>query len=183
MARGPDDFQLQAEDGRRGVVSKTALAELFAVSTTTVDNWVRRGCPVERRGSQRREAAFVVAAVLAWREARVAEQADREHRDRAAVIDLERERALKTRAERRMAEWQLAQREGELVHVDDLATAVGQEYARVRARLEKIAAAGAKRLRSCRTPTEARKVLHEEVRQALRELSGDGAQGSNSRGR
>lgn len=48
-------------------VTKAGLARLYGVSVNSVDAWVRRGCPHERR---KRAYAFDTAKVAAWRERR-----------------------------------------------------------------------------------------------------------------
>lgn len=48
-------------------VNKAELAEAFEVSLPTVDNWVRRKCPILQKGSRGTPWAFDLFAVYAWR--------------------------------------------------------------------------------------------------------------------
>ena len=49
------------------IVSRVDLASLCGVSLTTVDTWLRKGCPIVERGSKGREARIDLAAVVDWR--------------------------------------------------------------------------------------------------------------------
>ena len=49
------------------VVNKADLANIFGVSLPTVDQWVRAGCPVEKRGGLGKEWQFACGDVLRWR--------------------------------------------------------------------------------------------------------------------
>lgn len=150
-------------------VTKAELSEILGLSLPTIESMVRRGCPWKRKGSKGRAYQFDTADVIAWRETRIRE--DRAAEREAQVINLERERALKTAAERRLAELELAQRSGELVHVDDVAARIESEYANVRARLLLIPTKLAPRIARMRKAAEARAAIHAEVREALHELS------------
>ena len=48
------------------IVSKNALAERLGVSLPAVDGWVRRGCPIEKRGGRGRAAEFDLSKVTSW---------------------------------------------------------------------------------------------------------------------
>lgn len=47
--------------------NKAGLAEFFAVSLTTVDSWIRKGCPAIQRGSLSTPWVFDLLAVAEWR--------------------------------------------------------------------------------------------------------------------
>ena len=49
------------------LLNRAELAKAFGVSLTTVDAWVRRGCPYVSRGSNGREWQFDPLAVAHWR--------------------------------------------------------------------------------------------------------------------
>ena len=50
-------------------LNKSELAAAFDVSMTTIANWVRRGCPVEERGSNGKSYEFILSEVIKWRQA------------------------------------------------------------------------------------------------------------------
>jgi phage terminase Nu1 subunit (DNA packaging protein) len=65
-------------------VNKGDLASAFGVSETTVDRWIRDGCPSEEKGTNGRAYAFRLSAVWAWREgSRAAEDAEKARRENA----------------------------------------------------------------------------------------------------
>jgi phage terminase Nu1 subunit (DNA packaging protein) len=67
--------------------NRAQLAEFWGVALTTIDIWIRRGCPVIRRGSRGVPAVFDILAVAEWRYAAktaavVSNPEDLEPRDR-----------------------------------------------------------------------------------------------------
>lgn len=48
-------------------MTKVELARCFKVSTNAVSEWVRRGCPCQRRGTNGKQYAFDLPAVMEWR--------------------------------------------------------------------------------------------------------------------
>ena len=60
-------FASTTMSGLRGVeLSRAQLAQVFGVALTTVDAWVRRGCPVIERGRRGVAYRFDSAAVFEW---------------------------------------------------------------------------------------------------------------------
>ncbi len=53
---------------RGRVVNRAELAEINGVSMPTIDDWVKRGCPVVQRGGRGRAWQFNTAEVRNWRE-------------------------------------------------------------------------------------------------------------------
>lgn len=56
--------------------NKAQLAEFFDVSVKAVDGWVRRGCPVVRRGGKSEPWVFDALAVAEWRYTREGKDSD-----------------------------------------------------------------------------------------------------------
>jgi hypothetical protein len=48
------------------ITSRNGLAKALGVSLPTIDAWVRRGCPVRKRGGPGKPAEFDVEAVTGW---------------------------------------------------------------------------------------------------------------------
>jgi hypothetical protein len=48
------------------VVSRNGIAHTLGVSLPTVDSWVRRGCPVKKKGGPGKPAEFDLDAVQRW---------------------------------------------------------------------------------------------------------------------
>lgn len=93
--------------------NRAELAEFFGVALTTVDAWVRLGCPFDQKGSPGREWRFDTAAVVRWREDRArAEAGGQEAQDDAAL------RRRKQAAETRLVELELAKAMGEVGSIE-----------------------------------------------------------------
>jgi hypothetical protein len=54
--------------------NRAEVAAEFDVSLPTVDDWIRRGCPMISKGDKGRAAEFSLSAVRAWRASDVARQ-------------------------------------------------------------------------------------------------------------
>jgi phage terminase Nu1 subunit (DNA packaging protein) len=62
----PDTAAPPAARGK--LVTRTEMAAIAGIAKTTLDDWVRRGCPVHRpSGRKGVPAGFDTAAVLEWR--------------------------------------------------------------------------------------------------------------------
>lgn len=153
--------------GSRRYVGKGELAELLDVSDTTVDRWIRRGCPVHTKGGRGRAYTFDLGAVFEWRLAHERDLADQARK----VVKIDDERARKLAAERELAEIELARVRGELVPVDLVAERVTDEYERIRARLEAVASKVAPRVAATKSRNVCRDIVRAEIRAALEELS------------
>ena len=93
--------------------NRAELARVFGIALTTVDTWLRLGCPYDQKGAPGREWVFDTADIARWREERVrAEAGGQEAQDDAALT---RRRKL---AETRLAELELAKTMGEVGSID-----------------------------------------------------------------
>jgi len=72
------------------IVNRAGLAAAMGVSETTVDRWVKEGCPIKTRGGRGRSHEFNVPDVVNWWGAR--------ERENAAGRDTSDEKELRRRA-------------------------------------------------------------------------------------
>jgi phage terminase Nu1 subunit (DNA packaging protein) len=93
--------------------NKASLAEFFEVSAPTVDDWIRRDCPVETRGKPGQAWVFDFRAVRRWREAYIVQHAG-SSKDASTAQAVRR----KVLAEARLKELELAKVEGSLADVE-----------------------------------------------------------------
>jgi len=109
-------------------VNRSDLASVFGIAPTTVDAWVKAGCPyLERPTGRGKGWLFDTAAVSRWREQVAADAAaGKEVQDEAAL------RLRKLAAEAKRAELDLAREMGQ---VADLA-AVERSWSRILAELQ-----------------------------------------------
>lgn len=113
--------------------NRTQLAENLGVDLTTIDRWVRDGCPYVRRPVRKGVGSweFSAAAVFEWRI----------NRERQAVlgevvnIDENEARRRKLAAEAGLAELELSKGQGLCVSIADSAQAWGQMVGACRAKL------------------------------------------------
>lgn len=114
--------------GRGQEVNRTELAEFFGIAMPTVDDWIRRGCPVVERGGRGRAWKFNTADVTAWQIQRI--------RDEATGVATASENELRRRklaAETGLAELEFSIAKGEVAPVRQFELAVTKAYAELRA--------------------------------------------------
>lgn len=119
--------------GKGIIVNRAELAGYEGVALTTVDAWVRDGCPVVQRGSKGVAWSFNTAQVSAWRRAREVEAAIG---DAPATADELRLRRLA--AETGLAELELSKARGDVVDREQVRTAATAAFTRVRAGVRSI---------------------------------------------
>lgn len=104
-------------------LNKSALADFLGYSERALTDWQADGLPIERAGARGQEHVYDSAAVVAW----LLEREARKVRGESARDDL-------YRSQKRLADMQIAEKEGVLVNARELEAG----YARlvVRARTE-----------------------------------------------
>lgn len=113
--------------------NRMQTAELFGIAKTTLDEWVRRGCPVEQRGSRGKEWVFNSAAVASWREGQIrAEQTGVQHADVAELM------RRKLQAETAAAELALAKAAELVAPIEQTERALAKAFGEVRAQLRNV---------------------------------------------
>lgn len=114
--------------GRGQEVNRTELAEFFGIAMPTVDEWIRRGCPVIAKGSKGKPWKFNTADVSDWRIQRT--------RDEATGVAAATESELRIRklaAETGKVELEFAIAKGEVAPIRQFEIAMTKAYAEVRA--------------------------------------------------
>lgn len=154
---------------RRGagrIVGRTDLAEIFGVSATAVDHWMRSGAPCDRSTSP---VKFNTAEVVDWRIAQAVDLVSDEPKDGATLDDARRR---KTQAEAELAEIEVAEKRGEVVNIAEAARTVAEEYAAVRAKLLGIPGRLAPLVAIETDQPACKALLVREITEALNELVG-----------
>jgi len=140
------------------------LSELFGVSTTTVQNWQKRGCPTVST----KPARFDTFAVHRWLlERDLADQPE----GNPEVVDFKDAQRRKIVAEAKQAELDVAEREGQIVDVDLVALELERVLSTVRLRFEGLPASLAPKMQPLKTAKQRRRFLEDEFRTVLEELS------------
>ena len=144
------------------IANRGEMAGILGISPTTLDRYVQAGCPFLERGSGRREYKFNSAEVIRWVLAREASPG------RGQTDDSRRRYTL---AAAELKEYQLAEKRGSMISVEDVAPIVADELANVRSRLLAIPDRVAPKIVGMSDPAAIEAALRDEVIAALSELT------------
>lgn len=126
------------------IVNRTQLGEIFGYALTTVDVWIKDGCPCRGGGGKGVERKFDTAEVHQWLVKKAkAERAGRGNRfggktaelPAECTISIEEAKRRKEVANAKSAELALATEMGAVAPVDKLMKILSEEIANARARL------------------------------------------------
>lgn len=149
--------------GRGVLLNRTEMASHLGIAMPTLDDWVRRGCPVVRRGGKGQPWQFNSAEVRAWRDEDIRRAAN--PATEASPDELKRRRAV---AETELLELELARERGKVVDLDQYERALAVAFAEVRATLRRVVPArAARRVVGEDDETRIKAVLLEEIDGAL----------------
>ena len=118
---------------RGQTVGKREIAQIFGVAETTVNEWVRRGCPVMQRGGKGVAWQVNTADVSEWLKQRAVED--------VAGDTLADESELKRRklaADTAKAELELAKVKGEVVPLKQLERSLANTFAEVKTNIRNV---------------------------------------------
>jgi phage terminase Nu1 subunit (DNA packaging protein) len=146
-------------------VNRTELAEVFGVAMTTIDNWVRGGCPVIERGSKGVSWIFNTADVAAWRESLA-----RSEVAKTADVGMDELKRRKLAAQTMQAELEFATAKGLVAPVRQFEDALIAVFSKVRARLRQIPPRTALLVLGNSNEAAVRSIIAREIDEALREL-------------
>lgn len=153
--------------GRGRTLNRAETAEYLGIAMTTLDDWVRRGCPAVQRGSRGKPWQFNSAEVLAWREGDIRSEAD--------GIEFSSEKELRRRklaAETGLSELEFDQARELVAPIEQIERAMAKAFGEVRANLRNVLPSrAARRLIGETEETRVKTVLSEEVDMALEALA------------
>jgi len=144
------------------IADRKQMADIFGVTTRTIDTWQKEGLPVVAVPG--RPCSFDTVRAIEWRLARVGASADGE-------IDQAHEKARLTRAQADRAELEAAELKGTLIQAEQVAQTWGNVLANVKTRIRSIPTKLAHKLANVRKISEAEELLRDSLDQALEELS------------
>jgi phage terminase Nu1 subunit (DNA packaging protein) len=151
-------------------VGLNEAAAILGKNVTTLKSWFNLGCPVIERGSQSKKWRISPAAVIAWREDKIAQDAVGD----TSQLDYEEARRREMAAKAAMLELDLSERRGKLIEVEQIADLVGEEYANVRAKILSLPTRMAPQVLGLATLPEIRACIEAGVVEVLEELTADG---------
>jgi len=153
--------------GKGHILNRAATADLFGIAMTTLDDWVRRGCPAVERGSRGKPWKFNSAEVHGWREDCIREEASG-----VQVASNDELKRRKLEAETEMVELELAQAKDLVAPIEQIQRAMAKAFGEVRAGLRNVLPGRAARgLIGITDETEIKAVILGEVDQVLEVLS------------
>lgn len=152
-------------------VNKDELCDILGVGTAVIDNYLRNGCPVTERGGPGRPHKFNTADVHAW----LREQDEKFKRqapdpEKAATDEGRRRAALATA---RLRELELETKQGVLIAADAVRPVLEEQLSNVRSRLMAMPGRLSAQLVRMSDQGSIERLIAEEVREALAELTAD----------
>ena len=147
---------------RGSEVNKQQLADLLGVSTPTIDQWVRAGCPIVQKGAKGVAAVFNTADVSRWRIEKAAEDASG-----GAKADEHELKLRKLAAETTKAELELAKAREEVAPVAEFERAQAARMSMIRTNLRNVPSRAVLQLLGCTDETKFKQTLMEEIDLAL----------------
>jgi phage terminase Nu1 subunit (DNA packaging protein) len=139
--------------------NKKRTAMFFGVSPQSLDGWVSRGCPCERRG---RALMFYLPEVVAWRDARRAPDDD---------LDLTAERARLAKEQADKTEMENKRIRGESVPAAHAVTMLEKIITAFRSKVLSIPTKAAPLVHGCKNLAETRDQIEAALFDALNELA------------
>ena len=153
--------------GRGQILNRTQMADHLGIAMPTLDDWVRRGCPVVSRGGRGTQWKFNTADVRAWRDSDV--RAELMDTSTASTDELKRR---KLQAETEQAELDLAKAKALVIPLEQYERALAKAFGEVRAGMRNVLPGrAARRLLGETDETRAKAVLIEEIDQQLEALA------------
>lgn len=150
------------------LVNRGHLAQIFGVNLTTVDDFVRQGMPYKQKASVKGKQPweFETKYCIIWYATKDKAKAPEDDGDTLAQAKF-RERS----AVAGLREYELAEKQKEMVNVADVAAQVEEEYAVVKSRLRAIPGRLAQPLSVVSDPSSIERLIKIEVDSALESLS------------
>lgn len=151
-------------------VTKAELCRLSGKNPSTISTWVTKGCPYVQKGSKSKQWVFDVAEVMDWYADYKALQAVGDTKS----LDIDEARRRKLAAEAAIAELDVSKRKGEVVEIEAVAQAVGDDYANLRAKLLSLPVKLAPQAAILTEAKEVQDLAESLIHEALEELVSDG---------
>jgi phage terminase Nu1 subunit (DNA packaging protein) len=159
---------MTATPPRGELVTRERMAALLGVARTTLDDWVRRGCPVHKASPRKGvPSQYDTAAVLEWRVSAAAAEADPQNIDKAK----EEARLAKERAD--SVALDNKRKRGELLPAGEVIEVWQAAIGRARSLLLGMPSAACDELVivAARGPQAVRMLLEDRMHEALTELA------------
>lgn len=144
------------------IVGKSELAEIFGISEPTVDNWIKRGAPVEQRGGRGVAWQLNTAKITEWLKRREVENATG-----GEYLDENKLRHQRLVAETAKIQLDLEKAKGNLVPLPQLERVLANVFAEIKTNLRNVPSRVVTSLVGEADETLIKKVLLAEIDLAL----------------
>ncbi len=143
-------------------MTKNELAKRLRVSLTTIDTWIRKGLPIEKKGERGRGYVFDLRKVERW---------CRENAGTSPSQSLVAERIRLIRIQADQRELKLFEEQGKLLRADQMVRYLSAMFYVVRNKFLAFPTKLAPLLVGIDTPAEVMRILDKHVRELLTDLS------------
>lgn len=165
---------------KKGIhVNKQELADIFGVNTTTVDIWVRKGCPVVTKGTRGIPWELNTAEIYEWRKNRAIEQNQKtdntvtcDNKELDIKVKQEKYRLTKYQANEQKVKSELAEKK--VIAVDIVDTSLANLFALIRDKVLSVPSRVELDLLGETDSIAFNEILTKEIKEALHEVC-DGA--------
>lgn len=148
-------------------VNLNEAAALLNKRPATIKAWFAKGCPVIKKGNQKKEWVISIADVMDWKE----KEAKKEHEAKQdEPLSWE---ARKQKADAELAEIKTAKAKGEVALLDEIERQYNEAAHEIKARLRQIQSRAAPQLLGVKTEKEIKVILLDEIDEALLSIAKD----------
>ncbi len=155
-------------------VNKSELAIIMGVSRVTLNDWIARGLPVEKRGSRKKNShgwRFHLPTVIEWLRQQSADDVKRKYQQHPNAMDIEEARRIEAVSKAELIQIDLAERRQEVVPVESVGKLCDNMVVKCKQRLRGIPARISVFLADETNEKVIAKLLGEEIDDALRVIS------------
>lgn len=149
-------------------VNRAELADIFGVAVTTIDIWIRAGCPVMSRGGMGKPWAFNTADVAQWRRDTARDD------EGPGLRDADELKIREIAARVALSELEYAEKKKLVIPAEDVQRTLSQVFAEVRASMRNIPRRVTSTLVGETDERRIRDALTKEIDQALEALAESG---------
>ena len=151
------------------LVSTIELTNLLGIHRNTVHEWVAQGCPtaVRAKVGDRGGHKFLLSDVLEWHKSRAVIQATGSNE----LMSADEAKRRKLMAEAGLQEIELNKRKGDVIELAEVEKKLSNTFAVIRSNMLKVSDRTAIRLIGETDETRIKKIIREEINQALDALS------------
>jgi len=149
------------------LITTTEMSALLGVHKNTIHEWVSQGCPTAVRATRGHANQFMLSDVLEWHKSRAVIAATGSN----DLMSADEAKRRKLMAEAGLQEIELNKRKGEIIELAEVEKKLSNTFAVIRSNMLKVSDRTSIRLIGETDETRIKKIIREEINQALEALS------------